>query len=258
MRGRSVPAAPLVFLLVAVISLLQFPSNLFMKTVSIPGGIIINELVFIVGLPLVAVLALHYDASKLFPLKAPRVLTLLAAFAVTVPIAMLIDYAASATEAILPMPASYHELLDRIMAFSGGWEFALKLFVLCILPGFCEEFFFRGFCQTSIEAKWGIKKAMVITAVLFALLHANPWYFHLYFLLGLFLSWVYAVSRTLWIPIVCHIINNAWTFINNSLGVDYPVKGATSFADISLVIGGVFLTILFGSLFKKSLRSLDL
>lgn len=252
-RGASFPSAPLVFLLVAVISLLQFPSNLFLRTVSIPGGIIINEIVFILGLPLTVVLALHYDIAKIFPLKAPKTATVIASLLLAVPVAMLIDYGAAASEAVFPMPERYHELMDRLMSFSGNWEFVLKLFVLCILPGICEELFFRGFCQTSLETRWGADKAMFITALLFALLHANPWYFHLYFLLGLFLSWVYARSRTLWIPVICHIVNNAWTFVNHALGNEYPLRGAASSVDLSLVIGGAAAVVIFGHLFKRSL-----
>ena len=250
--GKPVPGTPLVFLLVAIVSTLQIPANLLMKSFSFNVGILINEIFIIVGIPLVIAHYLNFDRSRLFVFKIPTAKSWMLATLLAIPAAFMIDYAAAASELILPMPQHYHELLNRLMAFEGKWQFVVKLFVLAVLPGTCEEIFFRGLCQTSLEVKWGKNIAIFLTAGLFALLHGNPWYFHLYYLLGLFLSWVYAVSRTLWIPITCHVINNAWTFINNALGVEYPLESFTGLLDLSLVAGGAILVLVFALGFKKA------
>jgi len=246
--GERLPGTSLIFLLVAVISVLQVPANLLMKNFSFNLGIIINEILVIAGIPLLITHYLGFEKSKLFRFKLPKISTWAFAVILAVPTALLIDYAAAASESILPMPERFHDLLNQIMAFQGSGQFLIKLFVLCVLPGFCEEIFFRGFCQTPLEIRWGKWKAIAITSALFALLHANPWYFHLYFLLGFFLSWTFAVSRTLWIPITCHIINNAWTFTNNALKLEYPLKGFSHPLDISIIGGTILLFAIFASL----------
>lgn len=256
--GEQTPGTPLIFLLVATISLLQIPANLLMKSVSFNLGIFVNEVFIIAGIPILVTYLLGFDRSKLFPVKNPKLVPLIFAALLAVPTALLIDYAASAGESILPLPQRYHELLNQLMVYGGNGGFFLKILVLCILPGFCEEIFFRGFCQTPLEMRWGKNKAIIITAVLFALLHGNPWYFHLYFILGFFLSWVYAVRRTLWIPITCHIINNAWTFINHTLGIKYPIDGFSSPVDVLLMLSGIVFMLFFAFAFRKSARLLDL
>lgn len=250
--GQPLPGTSLIFLLVAIISILQLPANILMKSCSFTLGIFFNETVVIAGIPLLVAHCFGFEKSRLFPFKPPKINTLIYAAILAVPVALLIDYAASASESFLPMPARYHDLLNQLMAFEGEGQFLTKLFVLCVLPGICEEIFFRGFCQTSLEIKLGKWKAIIITSALFALLHGNPWYFHLYFLLGFFLSWVFAVSRTLWIPITCHIINNAWTFINNALKIEYPFKNFTGPLDTLIITGALMLFAVFASLFNLS------
>ncbi len=235
-KQQGLPKVPLIFLLVAILSLLQVATNYFMQAISINAGIIINEIIFIAGLPILLALALHLDFSKIFPFKLPLLKTLMASVLLTIPVAILIDYLAAGTEYISPLPIEYYLMLKNLMFFQGPWEFIYKLFLLCLLPSVCEEIFFRGFCQNTLEKKWGSNKAIIITAALFALLHGNPWYLILYFFLGLFLSWVYAQTKTLWIPICCHFINNAVTFITHSLEIDLPLKSFQSLVDLSIII----------------------
>ncbi len=252
--GQPLPGLPLIFFLVAIVSLLQLPANYIMINISKDLGISINEIFVIAGLPIAMLLLFGFDISKLLRFKAPKIPAFIFAAAMSVPVAMLIDYAASASGSLLPLPQKYHEVMDQMMVYSGNFGFAVKLLVLCLLPGVCEEIFFRGICQTPLENRWGTSIGIIVTAALFALLHGNPWYFHLYFILGLFLSWTFAVTRTLWIPIACHVINNAWTFLNYSLGIDYPIDGFGSATDILLMLTGIIFAFFFAFAFMKTAR----
>ena len=207
------------------------------------GGILLNEIVIIAGLPLLIVYVLGFDKSKLFPFYTPKFWSWVGAAFLAVLVALLIDYTAAASDLVFPIPERYREMIDRLMAFDGTGSFIIKLFLLAIVPGICEELFFRGFCQNSFEARWGTTISIIITTVLFAILHGNPWYFHLYLMLGFFLSWIYAICRTLWIPITCHIVNNAWTFINHSQGVEYPIRSFSNPLDITIILTCLLLII---------------
>jgi membrane protease YdiL (CAAX protease family) len=215
-------------------------------------GIIINEVIIIAGLPFILALIFHFDLKQLFPLQRPKTAALILAALLTLPFAFLIDYGAAVTEVLFPLPASYYSFLEQLMSFTGAAGFLHKLFLLCILPGFCEEILFRGFCQNSLEIKWGTNKAILITGLLFALLHGNPWYLPLYFLLGIFLSWVYALSRTLWVPIVCHTLNNAWTFSLHSLDLKIPFRAFADPLDIVLVLAAVILVVTLALAYRRS------
>jgi len=255
--GRPLPGISLIFLVVALVAMLQLPANLIMKSVSLSGGIIFNEIVIIAGLPFVIAIFIGFDKKKLFPLQSPKKSTWIWVALLSIPAALLIDYATAASESIFPPPQQFQELLERLMSFEGIQGFFWKFLVLCIVPGICEELLFRGFCQTSIEARWGTNKAIIITAFLFAILHGNPWYIHLYLILGFFLSWVYAVGRTLWIPITCHIINNAWTFTNHALGVEYPLRGFGNPTDLIIISSAIVLVIVLGVGYERSVRQIE-
>lgn len=240
---RQTPGLLLILLLVIFVSLLQLPANFIIKSLSLSGGILINEMVVLAGLPVLAALIFKFDLSALFPFKTPKIFQFLTAIILAVSVAIIIDYLTAAGEHFFPPPPEYHTALNNLMEFKKISGFVFKLFLLCIIPGICEEIFFRGFCQTSLEKKWGPKTAIFVTAVIFAILHGNPWYLHLYIILGLFLSLVYALTKTLWIPIVCHIANNGWTFITHTLGIKFPIKETLGLPDTALITVSVILSI---------------
>lgn len=249
--GQPLPGVALVFMVVALVSFLQIPANWLIIRVSHSLGIFLNEIFLIAGLPVLIVTVLNFDKFKIFPFFPPKITTWIVAVIFAAAFALLIDYAAAGSEHFFPIPAKYKEMLDRLMEFHNAPEFLWKLVLLAVIPGFCEEVFFRGFCQTSLEARWGTRTAIIVTAVLFAILHGNPWYIHLYFFLGFFLSFVYAASRTLWIPVTCHIVNNAFTFMNHSLKIEYPIRSFGSPIDLFLMSAAVILVIFLAAFFNR-------
>lgn len=54
-------------------------------------------------------------------------------------------------------------------------------------------------------AKWGVTPALLISALLFAVLHANIVGL---FVFGVMMTLLYIKTRTLVVPIICHSLNN--------------------------------------------------
>lgn len=75
---------------------------------------------------------------------------------------------------------------------------------------FVEEIFFRGFCYPILKHKWGIKWAMLLSALFFALIHQNQFAFLPIFILGLGLAWLYEKRSNLVAPITLHLIHNSF------------------------------------------------
>lgn len=221
--GASVASVPLVFLSVVIVIAFQLPAQLLMRRGYMMWGIAVNEIIAILGVPLLIVFLFGFDRKKLFPLRLPSLGAILMLIIFTVAADVLIDYLTYASELILSPPPDVIEGLEKLIAIDGPSILVAKLFVLCLLPGICEEVFFRGFCQGSLEAKWGRWVALLTASILFALLHGNPWYFHLYFILGLIMGWLYIISKTLIIPIAFHVMNNAWTITVKAYNLGPPV-----------------------------------
>ena len=242
-EGARVATPALVFFTTVLVVIAQLPENILLQTGYVSGSILLNEFLVVAGIPLILIWLQGFDRKKLLPLRPPsaRLIALLLIFMTGAAIA--IDYATAASERVLPLPAELQEIFDRLMAVSSRSEVFWKLIVLCAVPAVCEEIFFRGFCQASLEARWGAPRAVVTTAVIFAVLHGNPYYLHLYFLLGLIFGWVFLVTRTLWAPILCHVLNNAWTFLNHVRDFKLPIDGAPLEVNAAVGLAGVVLAL---------------
>lgn len=87
-------------------------------------------------------------------------------------------------------------------------NFFIDLFIVAVLPAMCEEFLHRGLVLQGTKHA-GYKKAIVISSLLFALLHFNIKQVSYAFVIGLILGLVSVVSKNIWPSIIIHFINNA-------------------------------------------------
>jgi len=98
------------------------------------------------------------------------------------------------------------------------------LSVVIIIP-MVEEFIFRGLLLTRWSSKWGIKRAVLITSILFGILH-GPTMVSITFM-GLVFALIYIKTRSLIIPILLHALNNMFVFLLDSLRAN---DAATAFS----------------------------
>jgi membrane protease YdiL (CAAX protease family) len=81
------------------------------------------------------------------------------------------------------------------------------LFLLAAIAGVAEELLFRGVIQPWIEVSWGITAGLIVSNIVFGLVHAvTPLYAVLAALVGIYLglSLDYGGERNLLIPIIIH------------------------------------------------------
>jgi membrane protease YdiL (CAAX protease family) len=247
-----IPYPSFVYFTVALVALMQFPASYTMHHVNLGLGIGINEFIVVAGIPLLLAYLLSFDMRALFAFPKPKRTSWLPLALFALGLVIVIDYLTAGSDAVIPMPERHRIVMDGIMSVSSPGEFAYKFVLLCIVPGVCEEIFFRGYCQTSFAHHKGNVYAVLVTGVLFALLHGNVYHIHLYFLLGCALSWIYAVSRTLWIPIALHLFNNAWTFTNHTFGTTLPWRDASLTTNAAVLIIGIALTVAGGAWYYRT------
>ena len=72
-----------------------------------------------------------------------------------------------------------------------------------------EELLCRGLVQRSLAARIGPLPALVIAAAVFGLLHVEPIHAGLAMGLGLYLGVGGWLAGSVWVPIGCHVLNNA-------------------------------------------------
>ena len=81
---------------------------------------------------------------------------------------------------------------------------------LAVLAGpIVEEIFFRGFIYSAVKKKIGVWRAIVLTAILFSLIHRNLFGFIPILILGIALAWLYEKTGSLIPSITLHIVHNS-------------------------------------------------
>lgn len=102
----------------------------------------------------------------------------------------------------------YQIYSEQINSISND-TFTLILLVSFFAP-IIEEIIFRGIIQKGLINK-GVKpqKAIIISALIFGLVHFNPWQFIGAFLLGVVLGVVYFKTKSLLMSIFLHAFNNS-------------------------------------------------
>jgi membrane protease YdiL (CAAX protease family) len=98
---------------------------------------------------------------------------------------------------------------------STSWEDKLLLSISAILfSPIAEEVIFRGFLYGVARQYGGRWPAMIVTSVLFAAIHIHLPSFVALFTFALCLTLIYERTRSLWAPIIVHMLFNAATVIN--------------------------------------------
>jgi hypothetical protein len=87
-------------------------------------------------------------------------------------------------------------------------ELLYVVLVVAVTPAFCEEIFFRGLVQENLSLASTPTMGFVLTGVIFAMYHLNPFLLVPLTALGIFFSYVRFRSKTLIIPILAHFLNN--------------------------------------------------
>jgi len=85
----------------------------------------------------------------------------------------------------------------------------LTFLAVCFGPGFVEEIWCRGFLGRGLTARYGLNMGVVLTSILFGLMHSSLTYAIPVAFMGVYLHFVYLVSRSIWISILLHTLNNS-------------------------------------------------
>jgi len=104
--------------------------------------------------------------------------------------------------------ATLHQslLLSPDQVTAPGLYNGLVLFSVVVVAPITEEFIFRGVLLHRWGVKWGIRPAIVMTSILFGMLHSNLVGL---FVFGVVMALLYLSTRSLLVPMVAHALNNA-------------------------------------------------
>jgi membrane protease YdiL (CAAX protease family) len=135
------------------------------------------------------------------------VLCLPAVMFVGVHFAQFVEHALGVTE-------RSRELISYGNAQHDMW---FTLLVIAVGAAVSEELFCRGFLGRDLVGRYGVPVGVLLTSLLFALLHGNLPQAVFAFFLGCMAHLAYLATRSLWVPILLHFLNNAWAVLASYL-----------------------------------------
>ena len=107
------------------------------------------------------------------------------------------------------METAYSEQVTALSNLKSWGEFFMAIVIMAFFPALFEEIFFRGVLQNLLERWW--KKpllAILVTSLLFSLIHMSVFLFLSRAVLGFVLGLMYQRSKNLWVNIIAHFLNN--------------------------------------------------
>ncbi len=101
-------------------------------------------------------------------------------------------------------------LYEAFLNLNSGMYFVFNLFMMALLPALGEELIFRGiFMRLFTSWTKNIHLGVLFSAFMFAALHFQPYKILPMFFIAVILGYLYYLTRSLWVPILVHLTNNA-------------------------------------------------
>jgi hypothetical protein len=129
--------------------------------------------------------------------------------------------------------------MDDSLEGVGQGNVLLALVGIVILPPLVEEIAFRGVLLERFAVKWRVGVAVIVSAVCFGILHADPLGAGMF---GVVTGLLYLRTGSLWPGIIIHFVNNLVALVSiRSVGPDAPAQTPT--LSESLMTAGLFLVV---------------
>ncbi|MDR2848118.1 MAG: CPBP family intramembrane metalloprotease [Bacteroidales bacterium] len=123
-------------------------------------------------------------------------------------------------------------------------DLLFNVFMIALIPAIGEELMFRGVIQ-KICVRWtgNVHVGIIIAAFLFSAMHMQFYGFFPRWLLGILLGYLLVWSKSIWLPIFAHFINNAMAVVVEYLSRKNIVDDGLS--DYGSTMDAIPITIIF-------------
>ena len=164
---------------------------------------------------------------------------------------------------LVPMTDFFREMMREMVLEMASDQGLLMFTSLVIAAPILEELIFRGIMLDGLLRIYSPTKAVIVSSLLFGLIHLNPAQFVGGALVGGFMGWVYVHTRSVMATILIHAVFNLTAFtesyfidVEEAIDMSYAeiLGGTTNY--VLVVLGSVVVTLGCGFLldreFKKS------
>ena len=147
---------------------------------------------------------------------------------------------------LIPMADFFRDMILELASDKG----LLMFLALVIAAPVLEELIFRGIILDGLLKIYSPARAIVISSLLFGLIHLNPWQFIGGAVAGGFIGWVYFHTRSVLAAILIHAVFNLTAFVEGyfidveqAIDMSYSevLGGMTNY--VLLIVGSIVVTL---------------
>jgi membrane protease YdiL (CAAX protease family) len=131
--------------------------------------------------------------------------------------------------------------LEEAMKVMESWPWPLAVLIIGLGPGIGEELWCRGFLGRGLVGRYGVVLGVLFTSFFFGAIHVLPAQGTMAVLMGIYLHFTYLVTRSLWVPILLHFLNNSFAVISPHIEAFERFDSEVIKAPVHLVGAAVFL-----------------
>ncbi len=184
------------------------------------GKGLVQTQILIIALPVLLILRfLKLKSNEVLRLKTPKLKEMLIIPFIAIPASIVVAILSQLINVIYPFPEKYLEILGEL--FKMDLPLWGSFLVVAVAPGICEELLFRGFMLRFFE-KYGVKISIVLSGLMFAAFHLDPFRFVPVFLLGMLLAYLTLRSGSIVNAMILHTLNNGFAvFVMSFAGSKY-------------------------------------
>ena len=150
----------------------------------------------------------------------------------------------------------YNKEAETLGTIRSGSEYFIAVLMLALLPAIAEELLFRGCLQkVMIGVSRNATIGIIITSILFSLMHGSYYGFLVRVFLGIMLGYIYYYGKNIWLNITMHFLNNAfvvtqmYSISKNGISAT-DEQAAKNVPVISIIFVGALATVGLVYLFK--------
>lgn len=230
-------------IIVAIVKIFSLNQTQIYNFLSEPAISQVQQILFSIllfTLPFIAVYKLYgYRISDLISFKVPKGKKSFYLFLVGISFCSFANIAANMAGQFFDNAGIEYEVDfgDEPLGFFG---FMLSFIAMSIVPALVEEFACRGIIMGSLK-KQGEAFAIIVSSVIFGLMHSNFEQIPFAFLVGLILGYITVKADTIWIAIGVHFFNNfvpvMYSYVLNKMSVTAQNLSYTVFLIITMLLG---------------------
>ncbi len=153
-----------------------------------------------------------YDWREVFRVRSVPAGALWVAFGIGLGAAALGHELDLFVQQLFPMPPELVRGLEEMMKAKGWLDGVVLVTAIVVLAGLLEEMVFRGMLLGSLEATFDVTRAVMLSALLFAFFHLNPWTAVQILVFGVILGVLSWRSQSVFPAAIVHAVNNAFEF----------------------------------------------